>query len=122
MVEAVLVRPWGGFPVMRRGAALCLAMGLTFTVACATHVLNADLVSMTKKLPPKGPVKKGPPIDAEWCLGDTPAKAEPGKRYGLMDQVILKAQKAHKASYIADASFDYHPWGNCLSMTGRIVK
>lgn len=75
---------------------------------------------MTTKNTPKGQVKKCEAISEQWCINDKPEKAEPDDRYGLMDQVILKAQKKYKTSYIADAQF--YAKGSCMTMTGTVVK
>lgn len=88
--------------------------------ACQVHVMDSDLVSMTTKEAPKGAITKGETIQEEWCLNDDPMRKEPDNRYGMMDQVILKAQKKHNARYIADAQF--YAKTSCMTVTGTVVK
>jgi len=101
---------------MRRLLLLATVLALP---ACAVHIMDAELISMTKTEMPKK-VTKDKTIEEKWCINDKPAKEEMDKRYGLIDQVVLKAQNVYKADYFADASFFQK--GTCMVMTATVVK
>lgn len=99
--------------------ALLIAAVFAVAAGCQTHIMDAELVSMTEQAPPPS-FRKGAAVEEKWCQGDKPAKTSADKRYGLMDQVVLKAQKKHGARYIAEAGF--YRKGNCLTVKGFAVK
>jgi hypothetical protein len=92
--------------------------------ACKTtrkeFIMDAEVVSMTKKDVPSGmALKSKGSVNEKWCAGDKPAHNEHGvDELAYMDQVIYKAQKARNADYITDARF-YWIGSDCMSITGQ---
>lgn len=80
------------------------------------HVLSAELVSMThSQLPEKYSLKRISITNESFCEDDKPIYNQ-GPFIGLTDQAILKAQKKHKATHIADISIFIE--GDCAVISG----
>lgn len=102
---------------------IIIGVSLLSPLGCATMrqpLLTTPAVSMTdtstsadRKLVDLGPV------ESRFCYGDE-AISRKGDTVGLMDEVILKAQKEKNASYIKDAKFAYE--GSCIVLEGTAVK
>lgn len=100
-------------------ALLSLTLLAMLTSACATKIVSAPLVSMTKfHGQPRPTLSEAGRIKTEWCRGDRPLSGamEPA----LMEEVTLKAQKSKKADYIGDAV--YWRKGNCMTIEGVALR
>lgn len=87
--------------------------------SCATHqekVLDATWVSMKHSTPPssKDKVVKVGPIQEEYCM-DTWTSGT----FGLMDEVVKKAEKERKIDYIKYPSFTHTVEKSCAQVTGE---
>ncbi|MFO1527101.1 MAG: hypothetical protein U1F16_14135 [Turneriella sp.] len=92
------------------------------TVGCLsmkTKVLTAPVVSMKQSDVAK-PGQVIGPVNSKYCAGDETI-GDQDSNIGLMDQVILKAEKEHKATYIKDAQF-FTDGGNCMMLEGTAMK
>ncbi|MCX6129098.1 MAG: hypothetical protein NTX25_08565 [Proteobacteria bacterium] len=88
--------------------------------ACSHVLMNSPLVSMTKRTPPgNAKIKEIGPVKADFCQNHTPVSGHSPAR-GLMDEVILKAQKSEKIDYIRNAQFTVHGfWVKCMMVEGE---
>ena len=90
-----------------------------FSVSCATKVVSAPLVSMTKLQGlPRQTLADAGRVKIEWCRGDVSLSGSSDP--ALMEEVTLKAQKAKKADYIGDAV--YWRKGNCMTLEGVALR
>jgi hypothetical protein len=73
--------------------------------SCVTRtlMLDAPLVSMTKGPKPKGGYKVGNDVKANYCSGDKAISTDESV-VGMIDEVVYRAQKSSKASYIAEVT------------------
>jgi hypothetical protein len=89
--------------------------------SCTTHrefILDAEVISMTKRHLPKGrDLKTLGNISTKWCSGDTPAFKTAGTNHGFIDQVTAKAQKLKRADFIVAPRF-YMIDGQCMEIVG----
>jgi hypothetical protein len=100
------------------------AMALLLVPACSHKVLDAPLVSMTKRNLPKGAeIKSKGEIDAKYCAGE-PAKKPVGSVIGLMDEATLRAQSVGGYDYIRNATFIVHNgfFKTCMEVRGEGIK
>lgn len=93
---------------MRVSLNVCaLFLVAVFLGGCCTEQVffQASAVSMTKNSI-EGVLKEGKPVNTQFCQGDTPVSGGDSHEVGLMDEVILKAQKsAGNAPAIMNARF-----------------
>jgi hypothetical protein len=103
---------------------LAIVASILILGACKTtrkeFIMDAEVVSMTKKDVPNGKsLKSKGSVNEKWCAGDKPVHNEHDvDELAYMDQVIYKAQKARNADYITDARF-YWIGTECMSITGQ---
>lgn len=95
--------------------------GISLT-ACAPKVmiLQSPVVSMTKDSNgANAALPDGAPVSERWCQGDKPiVENDDGSNdYGMIDQVVLKAQKKTGADFFKDARF--YEQGNCVMMNAK---
>lgn len=98
-------------------AVLCVA-----TIGCASRqtILTVPAVSMTHDSTPDG-VHSSPAghVEAEFCEGDDPLVSR-DKNVGLIDEVVMKAQKQSGATYISDVTISQK--GDCVMVEGTAMK
>lgn len=96
---------------------------ILLATGCSTarkHVLSAQLVSMThSQVPEDYRLKRISIADESFCEDDKPIYNS-GKVVGLVDQAILKAQKKHKATHLADVSIFIEE--DCGVISGTAVR
>lgn len=79
---------------------------LSLPIGCASRVqlLDAEIVSMSSDKMPGSGAKKGVQVESKWCRSEEPFIPAEDRVYGLIDQVIAKAEKEAGASYLANVS------------------
>lgn len=60
------------------------------------------------------------PVSTRFCPGDPAIASSDPSHVGLLDEVILKAQREKDADYIRDADFSME--GNCVVLDGIAMK
>ncbi len=89
--------------------------------SCSTQrefILDAEVVSMTRKNLPKGrDLKTLGNVKTKWCSGDTPAFKTGATNHGFIDQVTAKAQKMKRADFVVSPRF-YMIDGKCMEIVG----
>jgi type IV pilus biogenesis protein CpaD/CtpE len=94
-------------------------------IGCATArtpLLTVPAVSMSElSFEPGYRGQKSSDIDTVFCPGDPRlASTMDDSTFGLMDEVVSKAQKESGAKYIAQAQF--FKQGNCVALQGVAMK
>lgn len=87
---------------------------------CAHHLATIPLVSMTKRESPTKTKKIGP-VKQKYCDDEDPIVTTPNGQPALIDEVILRAQKASKADYLQNASLTI--WdGRCIEVEAEGLR
>ena len=95
--------------------ALLLPLPLFALGGCCspTPIFQAPVVSMTRAN--MSSLKEGDSVSAKWCTGDDPVTGK-SSTLGMMDEVIMKAQKKAHADAITNARFIQEC--SCLTVKG----
>ncbi|MFW7381721.1 MAG: hypothetical protein ACOH5I_23130 [Oligoflexus sp.] len=98
------------------------------TNACVTHwspLMQAEIISMTKSDIPKGSYRKIGEVQSQYCFSS--GEEEKALTYrqgdaliGLVDEVVMKAQKENGADGIYNANIEQS--GLCVRLEGTAIK
>lgn len=103
---------------------LFLILPLLILAGCANRsvkVLDSRWVSMKHSSPPL----KGTPLKAVGGVDETFCMSSWSGAFGLMDEVVKKAEQKYDIDYIRDASFTKAVGRECVSVVGqgyRVVR
>ena len=89
---------------------------------CASRyaLLTVPAVSMTNaSFDPGGTYEDGGPVTAQYCTGDD-AISSRDNNVGLIDEVVLKAQKGSGAKYLRDVTIMSD--GSCVDIEATAMK
>ena len=93
---------------------------------CTHHLVTLPLVSMTKRESPDGSkLKKIGAVKNKYCTSETPIAPGPDNNPALIDEVVLRTQKANKADYLRDAVLTVSGGffsSTCVSLQAEAVK
>ncbi len=89
---------------------------------CSRHLITFPLVSMTKTENPAKTKSIGR-VKQQYCDTEDPIVATPDGDPALIDEVILRAQKANHADYLRNASLTRSGWRlQCIEVEAEGLK
>ncbi len=111
---------------MKICSLLIIGLGLLST-SCVTRwepLMNAEIISMDSTDFKKGSYKEGPQVNEKYCF--VPGEEKQAISYkegdatvGLVDEVIMRAQKKTKAKGLKNVSIDHS--GSCVRLEATTI-
>ncbi len=94
---------------------------ITTLVACTSRepLMSVSMVSMTKYSFSQGNLQEVGLVETRFCKGD-PAISSTSSNVGMIDEVVLKAQKEKRADYISNVLVSRE--GKCIVLEGMALR
>lgn len=97
-----------------------LVVALLLSACCSKQqIMQAPVVSMTKRHAPKR-LEGGKSISVQWCTGDSPYINKGDNELGMIDQLIMKAQRKHRADFLVNSIF--YQKCDCMIVDAEVPK